>query len=146
MKIKKIRIPDWEINPTTKERVWIEREEIKYILEDEDRLKIVLDILGGDITPEQVQEKYKIASIQSVFSWIGKYISQQKAVSSQEMFKEDMANKSKDDQIKELKDALKKAQRKADYEELRANAFNKMIDIAEERFNIPIRKKSGTKQ
>ena len=59
---------------------------------------------------------------------------------------EDMANKSKDDQIRELKAALKKVQKEAELEKLRAKAYGKMIDLAEERFNIPIRKKSGTKQ
>ena len=57
-----------------------------------------------------------------------------------------MANKSKDDQIRELKAALKKAQKEAELEKLRAKAYDKMIDLAEATFNIPIRKKSGTKQ
>ena len=59
---------------------------------------------------------------------------------------EDMANRSKEDQIRELKAALKKAQKEAELEKLRAKAYDKMIDLAEERFNIPIRKKTGTKQ
>lgn len=57
-----------------------------------------------------------------------------------------MANKSKDDQIRELKEELKKAKKEAELEKLRATAYNKMIDLAEETFDIPIRKKSGTKQ
>ena len=57
-----------------------------------------------------------------------------------------MANKSKDDQIKELKERLRQAEKRAEMEELRAKAYSKMIDVAEETFNIPIRKKSGTKQ
>ena len=51
-----------------------------------------------------------------------------------------MANRSKDDQIRELKAALKKAQKEAELEKLHAKAYDKMIDLAEERFNIPIRK------
>ena len=31
-------------------------------------------------------------------------------------------------------------------EKLRAKAFDTMIDVAEEMFNIPIRKKAGTEQ
>ena len=31
-------------------------------------------------------------------------------------------------------------------EKLRSKAFSTMIDLAEETFNIPVRKKSGTKQ
>ena len=47
---------------------------------------------------------------------------------------EDVANRSKDDQIRELKAALKKAQKEAELEKLRAKAYDKMIDLAEERF------------
>ena len=67
-------------------------------------------------------------------------------ISSRISVNEHMANRSKDDQIRELKAALKKAQKEAELEKLRAKAYDKMIDLAEERFNIPIRKKSGTKQ
>lgn len=57
-----------------------------------------------------------------------------------------MANKSKDDQIRELKEELKKARKEAELEKLRAKAYDTMINIAEETFNIPVRKKSSTKQ
>ena len=52
----------------------------------------------------------------------------------------------KDEQIRELKAELKKARKEAELEKLRAHAYDTMINLAEERFNIPIRKKSGTKQ
>ena len=58
----------------------------------------------------------------------------------------DMADKSKDDQIRELKEKLRQAEKRAEMEALRAKAFSRMIDVAEETFNIPVRKKSGTKQ
>jgi hypothetical protein len=70
----------------------------------------------------------------------------QNSVSSLFQREEDMANKSKEDQIKELKATLKQAQKKVGFEKLRAKSYDKMIDFAEERFNIPIRKRSGTKQ
>lgn len=41
---------------------------------------------------------------------------------------------------------INKWKQQARYQEMRAEAFNKMIDIAESRFNISIRKKSGAKQ
>ena len=58
----------------------------------------------------------------------------------------DMDDKSKDDQIRELKEKLRQAEKRAEMEALRAKAFSRMIDVAEETFNIPVRKKSGTKQ
>ena len=57
-----------------------------------------------------------------------------------------MANKSKDDRIRELKEKLRQAEKRAEMEALRAKAFSRMIDVAEETFNIPVRKESGTKQ
>ena len=47
--------------------------------------------------------------------------------------------KEKDAEIKRLRTAL-------ELEKLRSKAFSTMIDLAEETFNIPVRKKSGTKQ
>lgn len=100
----------------------------------------------GKTTPEAIKEKYHIFSIQNIYSWIGKLISQNEAVTLHPQMDNDMANKNKDEQIWELKEALKQAQKKAELEELRAKAYDKMIGIAEETLNIPIRKKSGTKQ
>ena len=57
-----------------------------------------------------------------------------------------MPKKSKDEQIRELKAELRKARKEAELEKLRAHAYDTMISLAEETFNIPIRKKSGTKQ
>ena len=95
---------------------------------------------------DEVKKKYDITSINSVYTWIGKYISQEKSLSLGEQTEEDMANKSKDDQIRELKAQLKQARKEAELEKLRAHAYDTMINLAEETFNIPIRKKSGTKQ
>lgn len=91
-------------------------------------------------------EKYHICSVQTLYAWVGKYVSQENLLSLQKQTSEDIANRSKDDQIRELKAALRKAQKEAKLERLSAKAYDKMIDLAEERFNIPIRKKSGTKQ
>lgn len=91
-------------------------------------------------------EKYHICSVQTLYAWVGKFLTQQESVSLSEQTDEDMANKSKDDQIRELKAQLKQARKEAELEKLRAHAFDTMINLAEEKFNIPIRKKSGTKQ
>lgn len=81
-----------------------------------------------------------------LFPWVGRYLSENRLVSLQENNDDTMANKSKDEQIRELKAELKKARKEAELEKLRAHAYDTMINLAEERFNIPIRKKSGTKQ
>lgn len=136
------------MNPQTGQRELVQREEEKIHLEDADRIALSAEIVSGHVTAEEVRQKYGIVSINSVYTWVGKYLSQIKELSLQDKpeSEEDMANKSRDDQIRELRAKLKQAEKKAEYEALRAHAYDKMIDLAEEKFNIPIRKKSGTKQ
>lgn len=60
---------------------------------------------------------------------------------------EDLADKefksmTPQEQLQEFK-RLKKA---LELEKIRSETYNHMIDLAEQQFNIPIRKKSGTKQ
>lgn len=137
---------DFSLDPKTGARIWEQREVTKLVLEEEDRVNAVLDILKGTVTAEEVRKKFGITSINSIYTWIGKYVSQEKSLSLEEQTEEDMARKSKDDQIRELKAQLKQARKEAELEKLRAHAYDTMINIAEETFNIPIRKKSGTKQ
>jgi hypothetical protein len=135
-------------NPITGEVTWEWRDKITIRYAEEEKLPIILEFLKGDLTAEEMTEKYHICSVQTLFAWVGRYLAEKEFISLQNKLEsdEDMANKSKDDQIKELKAALKKAQKEAELEKLRAHAYDKMIDLAEEHFNIPIRKKSGTKQ
>lgn len=133
-------------DPETQEQYWTRELVTVYKAEEADRINAVLDILKGVTTAEEVRQKYDITSINSVYTWIGKYVSQEKSLSLEEQTEEDMARKSKDDQIQELKAQLKQARKEAELEKLRAHAYDTMINLAEETFNIPIRKKSGTKQ
>ena len=133
-------------DPETNEQYWSREQVTVYKAEEHDRVNAVLDILKGVTTAEEVRKKYDITSINSVYTWIGKYVSQEKSLSLEEQTEEDMAKKSKDDQIRELKAQLKQARKEAELEKLRAHAYDTMINLAEETFNIPIRKKSGTKQ
>lgn len=133
-------------DPETGEISWEFREVKRISLEEEDRMQLVAQILRGERTAEDIRRSYGIVSINSVYSWIGKYVSQGKSLSLEEQTEEDMAKKSKDVQIRELKAQLKQARKEAELEKLRAHAYDTMINLAEETFNIPIRKKSGTKQ
>ena len=144
VKVKKVH--DRVLNKETGQYEWQWVEVPHYRHEKEDKDLAVLEFLKGEMSPSELVEKYHISSEQILYSWVGRYLSETRLLSLQGETIEDMANKSKDDQIRELKAALKKAQKEAELEKLRAKAYDKMIDLAEERFNIPIRKKSGTKR
>lgn len=53
---------------------------------------------------------------------------------------------SQDGEVKELQAEIKRLQKQLEMAEIRAEVYDKMIDIAEATFHIQIRKKSGTKQ
>ena len=113
-----------------------------------EKVEIVREFLNGKLTVQQIMDRYLIKSEATFFSWLAAHIKEAKPLSLQEntINQSEMANKSKDDQIKNLKEQLRQAEKRAEMEELRAKAYSKMIDVAEDTFNIPIRKKSGTKQ
>lgn len=62
------------------------------------------------------------------------------------MKKKDSPQNDQSNEIAALKRENARLQQELKHEQLRSHAYDTMIDIAEEMFNIPIRKKSGTKQ
>lgn len=137
MKTKVKREQDRILNKETGQYEWVWVESTRYIHE-EDRVQAALDFLKGENTPEELVEKHHISNVQVLFSWVGRYLSENRLVSLQDKSDDTMANKSKDEQIRELKAELKKARKEAELEKLRAHAYDTMINLAEERFNIPI--------
>ena len=137
-----------EVDPKTGRKTPHRVKKIVRRYDPAERVEIVREFLTGKYTVRQIMDKYLIYSQTTLFSWLAAHISEAQSLSLQAntVNDSDMANKSKDDQIKELKERLRQAEKRAEMEELRAKAYSKMIDVAEETFNIPIRKKSGTKQ
>ena len=88
--------------PVTREKYWSNEVVTVYKPDEGDRVNAVLDILKGVTTAEEVRKRFDIATVNSVYTWIGKYVTQEKALSLEEQSEEDMARKSKDDQIREL--------------------------------------------
>jgi hypothetical protein len=56
------------------------------------------------------------------------------------------AVKKKASNKKQLEQQLAELKKQLQWQTMRADALDKMIDIAEEQLKVPIRKKSGTKQ
>jgi len=113
---------------------------------DELKLRIVKEYLETNKSIRELSENYGFGSGGTIYNWIRKFdisIPNDKEIHKQTiMLKE--SNKSK--QEVELESKLKKLESELAYERLRTEALNTMIDIAEDKFEISIRKKSGTKQ
>ena len=58
---------------------------------------------------------------------------------------EDMA-KTNDELLKEKDEEIKRLRKALELEKLRSHAYSTMIDLAEQTFNIPIRKKTDDEQ
>ncbi|WP_281644865.1 hypothetical protein [Bacteroides zoogleoformans] len=111
MRTKVKRERDRVMNESTGQYEWVWVETTRYIHDEEDRVMAVLDFLKGENAPEELVAKYHISNVQVLFSWVGRYLSENRLVSLQEKNDDTMAHKSKDEQIRELKAELKKAKK-----------------------------------
>jgi transposase len=113
---------------------------------DEFKLRVVKEFLSTDITQRELKLKYGFKGGSTLYKWISKFdipkpddeFFKKQGVMSKEV------KKSKSEI--ELESRIEKLEAELEHEKLRTEALSTMINIAEDRFNIPIRKKSGTKQ
>lgn len=90
---------------------------------------------------------------QTVYNWIANF-AEENANANPEMKKKTprtspgptSQSPSEADEIKRLKAELAKKEKELAYQKLRADAYDEMINVAESKFNIAIRKKAGAKQ
>lgn len=109
----------------------------------EDRNRIVREFLSEGLNAKEVAFQYHLSSAQLLYQWVGHYIEDTQVMRKTKDFTdEEFKAMTPQEQFQELK-RLKKA---LELEKIRSEAYNHMIDLAEQQFNIPIRKKSGTKQ
>lgn len=112
---------------------------------DEEKLKIIHEYYSTEISHKELLIKYGIGSFATLYKWIRKFdITKPNEKNPKQLIMSEDQNNSK--QKLELESKIKKLESQLAYEQLRSEALNTMIDIAEDKFKISIRKKSGTKQ
>jgi transposase-like protein len=112
---------------------------------EEFKWKVVQEVLTGKLSKEEARRVYNIKSNCAVLYWMRKF-------SGDDNYRQggmpldneiEMGNmkelSKKDKRIKELEESLNR-------EKLRADLWQKMVEIAEEQLNVDIRKKYGAKQ
>jgi len=113
---------------------------------DELKLEAVKEYLSTDISQSELKLKYGFRGNSSIYNWISKFGIEKPDdddFKKQEVMSRE-SNKSKSELDKEAR--IRKLESELAYERLRTEALSTMIDIAEDKFKIAIRKKSGTKQ
>ena len=110
---------------------------------DEFKMKVIQEVLSGKYTKEEARKVYQIGGKSAILYWIRKFGEGYKYHNPEQNYSDNidiMKELSKEElRIRELEKALEK-------ERLRADLNEKIIEIAEEQFNIEIRKKYGAKQ
>lgn len=129
---------------------WYETREVElksYSFTDDDRIMIVREYLESGVPAEEIIKKYYIGSRTVLFSWMDKFLNEKDLLSlpAEDQNNDDMP-KTTNELLKEKDAEIKRLRKALELEKLRSKAFSTMIDLAEETFNIPVRKKSGTKQ
>lgn len=105
---------------------------------DQFKRQVVIEILSGDESLEYYRRKYRIGGSNTLSKWIDKFGSEAPI---------EMSMKKRDgDELAELRAQISHLRRELEHERLRREAYQIMIKIAEEEFNIPIEKKFGVKQ
>ncbi len=109
---------------------------------DSEKLRIVQEVISGKLSKESAQRKYGIKGNSAITNWMRSFGIKEPLkvkVYMEEEHQNDQTNEGLSARVKELEEALKWA-------ELKSEAYSKMIDIAEEKFSVKIRKKLSTKQ
>ena len=122
-----------------------------YIFDETEKMSIVREYLESGRPASEFVTKYHMSSATVLYGWLDKYLNQKECLSleSETDNPTDMAKKTKqqlEDELKKAKEENKRLKEALELEKLRSRAFDTMIDVAEKNFNIPIRKKAGTKQ
>lgn len=105
---------------------------------DQFKRRVVNEILCGNESMEYYRRKYRIGGSMTISKWVDKFAAEEISP---------MATKRKDnEEMAELKAELALLRRELEDERLRREAYQLMVKIAEEEFNIPIEKKFGVKQ
>ena len=130
---------------------WKEVETDKYVFDETDKIAIAREYHERRCPASEIVAKYHISSAVVLYGWLDKYLNEKVRVSlhPETDNETDMSKRSKqqlEEELKAAKAELKRLQEALELEKLRSRAYDTMIDVAEANFNIPRRKKAGTKQ
>ena len=122
----------------------------RHFYSEEERLSILRDYYSSGMSMYACVRKYQLSTNGLLIRWKKLYESHPEIVSLHSELEElYMANRDKEsykEEIAQLKKRKKELEKALAFSKLETEARDLMISIAEEQFNIPIRKKAGAKQ
>jgi len=121
------------------------RNRVKRIPEDV-ALKAATEFVTTPISIKELQRKYNFRGVGSLYQWIRKFGLSQPSDTEIKVKDVMKTERSKTSHEKELEKKIEHLEKQLEYQKLKARAYERMVEIAEREFSIPIRKKFGSKQ
>ena len=116
---------------------------------DEFKLKVAREYMETEMSQVALLEKYNIRGSSNITNWVRKFgLMPEPDQKRKNGYQGNIMKKGKEKtrEEKALENRVKELEKQLKYERLRSDALDTMIKIAEDKFEIPIRKKPGTKQ
>ena len=120
----------------------------KRVFSEAFKLQVIKEVLGGQLTKEEAREKYQLGGKCAVLNWMRKFDIWEYWQLPSNGLPSNVAfmKKEKDSDKSALQKRIKELERALEDAQLKAELYNRMINIAERDLNISIRKKPFTKQ
>ncbi len=106
--------------------------------------RVVSEVLSGSITKEEARIRYGIGGNSTILDWMRKFADIKMRSAGVDPLPV-LQTMSTDESKEELKDKIKQLEAKLEYAELKGRAYQIMVEIAKEQYNIDLEKKSGAK-
>lgn len=107
------------------------------------RRKVAQEVVSGILTQQLAAEKYSV-SVKLVRQWI-RWYKRNYIEPHLKPMKPKQSNTKEKDRIQQLEKQLKEAQKALRESELKNKLLDEMINFAEDEFNVPVRKKAGSR-
>jgi transposase-like protein len=107
--------------------------------------QVVLEVLSGSVTKEEARKRYNIGGKTTILDWMRSYagFKMRDAGTDPMPILQDMG---KDKDKADLEEKIKQLEAKLEYAKLKGRAYEIMVGIAKEQYNLDLEKKSGAKQ
>lgn len=117
------------------------------IYTDDFKFNVVQEYINSDVSQKFLMEKYSIRGKGCISAWMRKFGLKEDYVPNQQKIYVNMERgKKKSPEELALERKVKELEKALEYEKLRTLALDTLIDVAEEKLKVPIRKKPGAKQ
>lgn len=122
------------------------KREVNYY-SDEIKMQVVQEYMNSDMSQRELMLKYSIRGSGCITDWMRKFGFKEGPKMSKSKNNTTMSKgRKKTHEELALEAKVAELEKALEYEKLRSLALDTMIDIAEDKLKISIRKKSGTKQ